>query len=303
MAGGKKKDKDSASEQAVQEKGKPAGKESKNKDKAKGVISASSSGSGGAGSFRLPASDKTFHVVAPPLRPPPLPSGADDGEDPEEESYVDVAPRKLQLDHIPLLTHPVLIGAIDNFLSEDECRRWIEWGEKSGFEEAKQKQTVEYAHRDNGRIQVESDEIAQLLWLRIRPFVPASVAGSSGGKRQALGCSPRIRLYRYNRGQRFGQHIDGSCDEPSFGGRTHHTVLIYLNGGDRDIEADRKIRGGETVFWKDRGGNPTTVALAFPPTRGVCLFHGHGDECMIHEGTPVESGIKYVLRTDVVYEP
>ena len=40
----------------------------------------------------------------------------------------------------------------------------------------------------------------------------------------------------------------------------------------------------------------------FPPTRGICLFHGHGDECMTHEGAGVEDGVKYVLRTDVVYE-
>lgn len=101
----------------------------------------------------------------------------------------------------------------------------------------------------------------------------------------------------YVKGQRFGQHVDGSRDEPELGGRTHFTVLVYLNGGDRD---DLKVKGGETVFWKDHDGK--RPALAFPPTRGICLFHGHGDECMTHEGAGVEDGVKYVLRTDVVYE-
>ncbi|CAE7501674.1 LOC107762755 [Symbiodinium necroappetens] len=59
------------------------------------------------------------------------------------------------------------------------------------------------------------------------------------------------------------------------GGRTHFTVLVYLNGGERDPK-DLQVRGGETVFWKDHDGK--RPALAFPPTRGVCLFHGHGDE-------------------------
>ncbi|CAJ1448570.1 unnamed protein product [Effrenium voratum] len=190
---------------------------------------------------------------------------------------------KQQLQHITLLSHP------------EECRGWVFWGEKHGFDEAKQKQNSTYAHRDNGRIEFNSPDIAYQLWLRIKGFVPERLAGSG---RAALGCSPRIRVYRYVKGQRFGQHVDGSRDEPEMGGRTHFTVLVYLNGGDRD--KDIQVKGGETVFWKDHDGR--RPALAFPPTRGVCLFHGHGDECMTHEGAGVEDGAKYVLRTDVVYE-
>jgi hypothetical protein len=68
--------------------------------------------------------------------------------------------------------------------------------------------------------------------LRIKGFVPEIV----GQNRRALGCSPRIRVYRYVKGQRFGQHVDGSRDEPELGGRSHFTVLVYLNGGERDKE-------------------------------------------------------------------
>ncbi|CAK8994195.1 Hypothetical protein SCF082_LOCUS3835, partial [Durusdinium trenchii] len=202
-------------------------------------------------------------------------------------------PRKLQLQHITLLSHPVRISAIDNFFTEEECHGWITWGEKHGFDEAKQKQNSTYAHRNNGRIEFFCMDTAYQIWLRMKGFVPETVGG-----RRALGCSPRIRVYRYVKGQRFGQHVDGSRDEPELGGRTHFTVLVYLNGGDRDREV--QVKGGETVFWKDHDGK--RPALAFPPTRGVCLFHGHGDECMTHEGAGVEDGVKYVLRTDVVYE-
>lgn len=285
--------------------------QSKDKSKDKGNnVSAKKAATGAGGNngskFQMPDPDRTSHVTVPAISPPWArltknneTETIDDmaGEDFEYES----APRKLQLAHITLLKHPVFIGAIDNFFMEDECRSWIEWGEQHGFEEAKQRQTAEYAFRDNGRIEMESDEIAHLIWLRMRPFVPEEIPGINGATRRAVGCSPRIRVYRYGRGQRFGQHVDGSRDEPSLGGRTHYTVLIYLNGGDRDPE-EMQIKGGETAFWKDRNGNPTTMALAFPPTRGVCLFHGHGDECMIHEGAAVEGGAKYVLRTDVVYE-
>lgn len=249
-------------------------------------------GTGDKTQFVMPEADRICFVAAPVVLPP-------QDEELENHMYVEVAPRKLQLGLISLVKHPVFIGAISNFLMEDECRRWIQWGENVGFEEAKQKQTSAMAFRDNGRIEFESEEVANLLWLRLRPFVPEEIPGEGPAFRCALGCSPRIRVYRYAPGQRFGQHVDGSRDEPSLGGRTHFTVLVYLNGGEKDPE--RRVRGGETCFWKDKDGNPTTMVLAFPPTLGVCLFHGHGNECMIHEGAPVQSGAKYVLRTDVVY--
>jgi len=243
----------------------------------------------------MPEPDRTIHITAPTLFPP-LQLNADELLTPD--AYFESAPRKIQLSHHTLLRHPVGIYAIGGFLMEGECREWIEWGERNGFDEAKQKQTVEMAFRDNGRIEFDSAEIAQSMWLRIRPFAPETPSNSQC---RALGCSQRIRLYRYVKGQRFGMHVDGSRNEPTLGGRTHITVLVYLNGGDRET-AELQVRGGETAFWKDRNGNPTTMQLAFPPTRGVCLLHGHGDECMIHEGALVEDGVKYVLRTDVVYE-
>jgi hypothetical protein len=43
--------------------------------------------------------------------------------------------------------------------------------------------------------------------------------------------------------------------------------------------------------------------VAVKPERGLLLVHKHGDECMLHEALLVNRGFKYVLRTDVVYEP
>ncbi|KAF9934484.1 hypothetical protein FBU30_001977 [Linnemannia zychae] len=43
--------------------------------------------------------------------------------------------------------------------------------------------------------------------------------------------------------------------------------------------------------------------VAVKPERGLLLVHKHGDECMLHEALIVQRGCKYVLRTDVVYEP
>eukprot|EP00405_Crypthecodinium_cohnii_P020871 CAMPEP_0206466482 /NCGR_PEP_ID=MMETSP0324_2-20121206/28481_1 /ASSEMBLY_ACC=CAM_ASM_000836 /TAXON_ID=2866 /ORGANISM="Crypthecodinium cohnii, Strain Seligo" /LENGTH=320 /DNA_ID=CAMNT_0053939599 /DNA_START=116 /DNA_END=1079 /DNA_ORIENTATION=- len=253
--------------------------------------------------FKMPEPDRVVQVSAPALLPPPLEEEEGNENEMETEDYTsceaygqDMLPKKLAMGHILLMKHPVVINAIDGFMTDQECRAWIQWGEKKGFEEAKQKQNTTYAFRDNGRIEFDSPEIAYLIWLRMKAFVPEEVGKA---KRKVCGCSPRIRVYRYSKGQRFGQHVDGSRDEPTLGGRTHFTVLVYLNGGEKE-DPEFHVRGGETVFWKDHDGR--RPALAFPPTKGVCLFHGHGDECMTHEGAGVEEGAKYVLRTDVVYE-
>ncbi|KAF9384952.1 hypothetical protein CPB97_005249 [Podila verticillata] len=54
---------------------------------------------------------------------------------------------------------------------------------------------------------------------------------------------------------------------------------------------------GDLFYTLPNGG------IAVKPDRGLLLVHRHGDECMLHEALLVSRGYKYVLRTDVVYEP
>jgi hypothetical protein len=103
------------------------------------------------------------------------------------------------------------------------------------------------------------------------------------------------RLYRYTKGQRFGKHIDESSVEESSGRETQYTLLLYLNGGDRD-----ELEGGETIFYEGR--KDSEVCAKFPPKQGWGLFHMHGERCLTHEGAVVSQGTKYVLRTDILFE-
>ena len=58
--------------------------------------------------------------------------------------------------------------------------------------------------------------------------------------------------------------------------------MIYLNEG---------FEGGETVFQRFLGVKPACG-------KALVFFHRQ-----LHEGAPVVSGRKYVLRTDVMYRP
>ncbi|KAI1300991.1 hypothetical protein EDD11_005890 [Mortierella claussenii] len=62
-------------------------------------------------------------------------------------------------------------------------------------------------------------------------------------------------------------------------------------------EKERSGANGSLSYMLPNGG------VAVKPERGLLLVHKHGDECMLHEALMVYQGFKYVLRTDVVYEP
>lgn len=66
-------------------------------------------------------------------------------------------------------------------------------------------------------------------------------------------------------------------------------------------EADiASLRGGATLFYSSMYGRNPVVSV--PPIAGKLLLHGHGRRCLTHEGAEVISGVKYILRTDVLYK-
>lgn len=49
------------------------------------------------------------------------------------------------------------------------------------------------------------------------------------------------------------------------------------------------------------GGKRGRLVAAIVPEPGLALLHMHGDDCLEHEGAEVLSGVKYVLRSDILY--
>ena len=176
--------------------------------------------------------------------------------------------------------------AIGSMLTAQECSAWITWGETTGFKLESHAATSQIAHRENGRLAVESDEIAGAIFERLRPCIPEEIGG-----RRACGCNPNIRLYRYEPGQRFGRHVDQANRLGGGRGVTEATVLLYLN--------DEGLEGGETLFYSHHAA--ADVLIRFAPVAGTALIHAHGARCLTHEGAEVTRGVKYLLRTDVAY--
>jgi hypothetical protein len=89
------------------------------------------------------------------------------------------------------------------------------------------------------------------------------------------------------------------------------TFLIYLNddgsdGDGRHVTDDSDtFTGGETTFFAPSAeADGCLVARGVRPRAGNILVFPHGDTAgaLVHEGSPVTSGAKFVVRSEVLYE-
>ncbi|AXI04463.1 hypothetical protein HYN46_02030 [Aquirhabdus parva] len=172
-----------------------------------------------------------------------------------------------------------------------ECEQFIERSHQFAYEAAlintgyKQSE-LRLDVRNNQRVIYDSFELADELFERLRPLLPASLNGWD-----LAGLNERFRFYLYENGQTFKPHYDASFEKNDWLS-SQLSLLIYLND---------EFEGGETIFYRESGMlrpcKETQLAL-IKPTQGQVLIFEHQQ---LHEGAPVLSGRKYVLRTDVMY--
>jgi prolyl 4-hydroxylase len=169
------------------------------------------------------------------------------------------------------------IYTLPDVLTPEECREFIGFTEAQGYEAAPITTASGFAMRpdirNNTRVIVDDPERADLLWQRTRDQIPGFLQG-----RQAIGLNERFRFYRYDPGERFAPHRDGSYRREN-GEESLLTFMVYLNDW---------FVGGHTVF------EETSIT----PTIGMALVFEHK---LRHEGAAVISGRKYVLRSDVMF--
>lgn len=173
--------------------------------------------------------------------------------------------------------HAPQIWTIEHFISPAECADLIARSEALGYVEAEvgfsSGAAMMKGLRNNYRAIFTDPALAARLWERLRAFCPAELDGS-----QASGLNEQFRFYKYESTQRFKRHIDGRFQKsPTEESRI--TFMIYLN---------EEFEGGETTF----------DALTIMPKTGQALCFIHE---LKHEGRPVSSGVKYALRSDVMY--
>lgn len=187
--------------------------------------------------------------------------------------------------------HPDVI-TVEGFFAPAECAGLIADSEAASYEEA----TIMTASggvlaksvRNNDRVISDDPAMATRLWGRLRDLLPSPYRGGF----VPVGLNERLRFYRYGPGQKFDWHRDGPfIRNPQEGSLL--TFMVYLN---------EACEGGETLFRDlpaSTDGSPAPSELAVKPRTGTALLFFHP---LWHTGAEVRSGVKYVLRSDVMFE-
>ncbi|KAL4882467.1 hypothetical protein BJY04DRAFT_187132 [Aspergillus karnatakaensis] len=198
------------------------------------------------------------------------------------------------------------LGMAMNVLTPTECKSIIAAGESVTFlPDAPLREDGDTSILAHNFYWIIDTLFHDTLWARISPYVPAAVNG-----RAVRGINRRFRVYRYVPGAEYRCHIDGAwppsgiSDEGKYiydsspednRQSSMYTFLLYLND---------EFEGGETTFFMPAEREGVLNAYPVRPVMGsVAIFpHGESNGALLHEGTGVRKGAKYIIRTDVEYD-
>lgn len=177
---------------------------------------------------------------------------------------------------------------LKSLLSIQKTQEILSQGKTLGFEKAKvnyygkEKEITQV--RNNSRVEWNNVVLAQELESVLQekmgndfPYFFKDVGYKKMGS--------HFRIYHYQVGEYFKPHRDGSFQDKEQ--NSEITVLFYLNDTD----------GGDTILMP-YGPRFTQDYIHIKPHAGDCLMFEHA---MWHEGHTVNSGEKFVLRSDLFF--
>jgi len=183
---------------------------------------------------------------------------------------------------------------VPNVLTEEQCNNLIARIQNPEKIDTKNSAIpVGDAERVVERTALKDPDLASWLFQILSPICPSTWSQTeedehmgpfSQGEWVIDGIDHRIQLYRYESGGIFSKHRDGPTYQ-SVDLRSLFTVLIYLNSG---------YTGGHTTVFADDLSQSHKVE----PGLGACFIML---QRTLHEGSQVQSGLKYALRCDVLY--
>lgn len=175
-----------------------------------------------------------------------------------------------------------LVWTVESFWTPEACAALIARVESIGFSAAPiisgGRERISTEVRNNTRVIFDDQPLADALDAKARPHVPATMFEVMAPA--AICMNERFRGYRYEAGQRFAPHFDGSFQRD----RKEESLLTFM------IYLNDDFGGGATRF--------EDFDVTVTPKTGTAIFFQHR---LLHEGCRIESGVKYILRSDVMY--
>ena len=192
---------------------------------------------------------------------------------------------------------------LDNVFTKEECDNLVKLSEEipENYEVAKisydDEQILDTSYRNNQRWLNFDKKLAETFFEKIKSYIPIEFEGNP------VSClNERLSFLKYSpghssfgtinpfRGEYFKAHQDGYYIRPDNSEISYITVQIYLN----DLKEED---GGSTTFIKDTYNKIYQDYSVIPKVGRVLLFEHE----LEHEGSILKNGLKYCIRTDVMY--
>jgi len=216
------------------------------------------------------------------------------------------------------------IYTLDGVLNEAECGQIIDRVNSKGWNFSSRSggghgRTGKEDPRTNKFCVFHDPGLSSKLWKAIKSSLPNDLtflgqnvyfnSNTKGAEWLPSFVYDKIRVYKYDVGDSFPEHIDYKVKRTVFRhGRefiqqSFMTLLVYLND---DFE------GGETGYWPDHNGihcrflraeekqgSKKDHQVVVTPKTGMALVQNQN---ILHEGFPPTKGVKFILRTDIIHE-
>ncbi|KAH9905381.1 oxidoreductase domain-containing protein [Xylariomycetidae sp. FL2044] len=222
---------------------------------------------------------------------------------------------------------------IDNALSREECQTLVaaveahgqgDWGRAminigAGFE------ALYENTRKCGRIIWDSQDLATKIWKRVEDLPEVQEIRRLEDRPRVTGLGPmkrkqvwtltrpneRLRFLKYVGGEYFRPHTDGLYESEDLRERSYFTIHLYLNDSgvpsedqlngltseEKESAIDNATVGGATTF---HGMNlDMNRRYDVAPKAGRILIFQQRD--LLHSGDDVVKGVKYTMRSDLMY--
>lgn len=195
------------------------------------------------------------------------------------------------------ITNGPPLWILDNLLSKEECMGRI--ARANAMNDDNKGNRAWHAPGTGGkysRVIMIDRSLADDLWNRVRKFLPEVIEGY-----KLVYLNDHFRFSRYRKGGVFHVHCDGKNYDNSrpdligeWSSESLLTLNIFLNTeGDTDYEL---VGGGTSFFNQDENFNLNLRTTVKAKAGRAVLFWAK----QYHRGDVVDSGFKYLLRTDVM---
>jgi len=193
-----------------------------------------------------------------------------------------------------------LAFVIEEAFSKEECKEMIDWTEKYlKYEPALLNvgygiQVLATDSRNHERTMYDSKEMVKVMFDRIKDYLPQKFGFHGEHDREIRCLNERLRFLKYQKGGYFAPHWDGTYIRPDQSERSYITVILYLN-------ESPEFEGGETNFLPTcpSGDKSKQSEWSVGIKTGSILCFQHN---IFHEGAYLSKGMKYCVRTDVMYD-